>query len=75
MLDSVIQLWTKIGNTSVEGLRKSFLQREGNLEEKEDYYILNVEERAYDVLLDSIPWSFAEIRFPWMAKPMEVSWR
>ncbi|MBP1614197.1 MAG: hypothetical protein H6Q13_1645 [Bacteroidetes bacterium] len=75
MLNSVIQHWSKIGNTSVEGLRESFLKREGKLEEKEDCYMLDVYSKSYDMLLDSIPWSFGIIRFPWMAKTMKVNWR
>lgn len=75
MLDSVIQHWTKIGNTSVEGLRESFLKREGRLEEIEDCYMLDVYSKSYDMLLDSIPWSFGIIRFPWMVKTIRVNWR
>lgn len=75
MLSAVINHWTSIGNTSVEGLRESFLQREGKLEDKEDHYQLSVNEKAYDMLLDSIPWDFKMIRFPWMAEAMIVNWR
>ena len=75
ILNSMIKHWTRLGNTSIEGLRASFLQREGKLEEKEEYYVLNVDNKSYDMLLDSIPWSFSIIRFPWMAKPIRVNWR
>jgi len=74
MLSSVIKHWTATEKTSVEGLRESFLQREGKLEEKEDYYVLNVDNKAYDILLQSIPWSFSIIKFPWMAKTIRVNW-
>lgn len=75
ILNSMMKHWARLGNTSIEGLRASFLQREGKLEEKEDYYALNVDNKSYDMLLDSIPWSFSIIRFPWMAKPIRVNWR
>lgn len=74
MLSAVINHWTSIGNTSVEGLRESFLQREGKLEDKEDYYELNVDNKAYDILLQCIPWNFSIIKFPWMAKTIRVNW-
>lgn len=75
MLKSILQYWDKLRNTSVEGFQQAFLQREGRLEEKEDVYILTVEEKAYDMLLDSISWNFRMIKLPWMEKRMEVKWR
>ena len=74
MLSAVIQNWNTIGNTSVEGFRESFLQREGKLVEEEGYYALNVDNKAYDILLQCIPWSFSIIKFPWMAKAIRVNW-
>ncbi|MDR2084122.1 MAG: hypothetical protein LBP67_03910 [Bacteroidales bacterium] len=75
MLKSVLQHWDKLKNTGIEGFRESFLQREGKSEEKEDAYILTVGDKPYDMLLDSIPWNFRLIKFPWMEKRMEVKWR
>lgn len=75
MLNSIVQHWDKLKNTSAATLREAFLQREGKLEENEDSYIITVEEKAYDMLLDSAPWGFRTIKFPWMEKRMEVKWR
>lgn len=75
LLKAVLQHWDKLKNTSISGLREGFLQRDGKLEEKEDHYILTVEEKAYDMLLDSVPWNFRMIKFPWMEKRIEVRWR
>lgn len=73
LLEGVIQHWNKVKTTA--GLREGFLQREGKLENLEEYYWLTVEEKAYDMLLDGIPWSFKTIKFSWMEKPIQVSWR
>ncbi|MGF1586731.1 MAG: contractile injection system tape measure protein [Bacteroidales bacterium] len=75
LLNAVIQHWTVLGNTSIDGLRLSFLQREGRLEEHEEQYNLNVEQKAYDTLLDHIPWSFHNIGLKWMEKNILVEWR
>ncbi len=75
MLKGALHNWQKLRNTSIEGLRAAFLQRNGKLEEKEDFYQLTVEEKAYDMLLDSCPWNFRNIKFPWMKKMVQVKWR
>lgn len=75
MVESAKNHWDKLKNTSVEGFSQAFFQREGKLEIKEDYYLLTVEEKAYDVLLDSLPWNFRIIKHPWMEKRLEVKWR
>lgn len=74
LLDSVRENWSKMKNTSLRGFRNSFLLREGVLEEKEDHWLLTVEPRAYDVLLDTLPWSYSPVKWPWMAKPIFVKW-
>ena len=74
MLKAIIQQWTIIGNTSLQGLRESFLQRGGRLQFKEDSWHLKVEQKGIDVLLDRIPWSFSVIKHPWMTVPLYVEW-
>ncbi|MDH6313643.1 hypothetical protein M2137_002433 [Parabacteroides sp. PFB2-10] len=69
------QQWQKMKNTSLQSLREAFLIRNGVLEQKENGWHLTVEEKAYDMLLDTIPWSYTPIRFPWMEAPIYVKWR
>ncbi|MHA3787024.1 contractile injection system tape measure protein [Flavobacterium hauense] len=75
LLNAVIQNWSKLSNTSIDGLRGNFLIRNGKLEEHEDFYQLIVEERAYDILLGSLPWSISTVKFSWMEKGINVKWR
>lgn len=85
MISGVKANWDKVKNTSLKGFRDSFIKRRGNLilaEErggptldKGKRWELWVEERAYDVLLDSIPWGFKMVKFPWMNGIIEVKWR
>ena len=75
LLTAVLQNWGKLKNTSTQGLREAFIQRTGKLEEKTDCDLLTVEEKAYDILLDSCPWNFRTIRLPWMERGVWVKWR
>src|SRR5262249_44707249 len=56
LLAAVIQHWDALGDTSVENLRGSFLVRPGKLSQRDGEYLLQVETRGYDVLLDRLPW-------------------
>jgi hypothetical protein len=75
LIRGMVENWKIIGNTSVQGLRESFLQREGRLGLKDDAWHLLVEQRAFDMLLDQIPWSFSIIKHPWMEWVVHVTWR
>ena len=75
LITAMIQNWKIIGNTSAAGFRESFLQREGRLGRKEDAWHLQVEQRAFDMLLDQIPWSFSTIKYSWMDRVIFVQWR
>jgi hypothetical protein len=74
LITSVINHWKVLKSTSQKGFRSSFLQRKGILTEQENSWILQVERKGYDLLLDSIPWSFNMIKFPWMNKMIRVEW-
>ncbi|MGY0615928.1 contractile injection system tape measure protein [Vibrio sp. FJH11] len=75
LLTAMISHWSALGSTSIEGLRTTFLLREGRLLEEEKQWQLNVISGAFDMLLDQIPWSFQTIKYPWMDKPLFVTWR
>jgi hypothetical protein len=75
MLLGVIANWSAIGKTSIQGLRETFLQREGHLYKQEDGWQLHIPSATFDMLLDRLPWSFAMIKFPWMPDPLHVNWR
>lgn len=66
LLSAVIQNWSILKNTSIEGLRKAFLQRKGVIKVRDGDWLLQVERESYDVLLDKIPWSIGVVKLPWM---------
>lgn len=75
MLKGVIQQWGLLGDTSIKGLIDSFLVREGKLWHEEDAWHLEIEQKGYDVLLDSLPWSYSPVKYAWMKKPLYIKWR
>ena len=74
MLRSVIEHWTTIKNTSVDGLRESFLQRSGKLILLEDEWLLQVEQKSFDMLLQQLPWNISMIKLPWMKNLLKTEW-
>jgi hypothetical protein len=74
LLTAVIQHWTALKNTSIDGLRKAFLQREAILRVRDGGWLLQVERATHDVLLDNIPWSIRMVKLPWMEDMIYVEW-
>ncbi len=74
MLSSLIKNWTILKNTSLEGLRTSFFDREGKLFKEEEQWRLIVEQKSYDMLLDHLPYTIAIIKLPWMKDILKVDW-
>lgn len=74
MVEGVKANWPQMGGTSVTGFRHSFILRDGTLEQEEERWLLTVKEKAYDILLETVPWSFRQIRLPWLKKYVQVKW-
>lgn len=75
LVQAIISNWKAIGNTSVNGLRESFLQREGVLSKEDNTWQLQVELKSFDMLLDQLSWSYNTIKYPWMKNVLYVKWR
>ena len=74
LVEAMIGHWKALKNTSIKGLRTTFLQREGKLTRKTGGWLLQVEQKTVDILLEKIPWGFSVIKTPWMQKLMHVEW-
>ncbi len=74
LLAAVTGNWSSIRNTSADGLRETFLQRDGRLQRRDGKWTLTVSRKTVDVLVDQIPWGFAVILHPWMSKELAVIW-
>jgi len=74
LIKAVIQQWDKMKNSSVEGFQGAFLQREGALHETEESWYLRVEQRGYDVIMQTLPWGLGMIKTSWMTKMLNTEW-
>ena len=74
MMAGVKANWPQLSGTSVKGFRQSFIARNGTLEQQEERWWLSVEKKTHDILLESVPWSFKQIRLPWLKKYIQVVW-
>ncbi|MEM9885313.1 MAG: contractile injection system tape measure protein [Bacteroidota bacterium] len=76
LLQHLIQHWTILGNTSVEALRNTFLQRKGKLTYEKAFssWLLQVEKTGYDICVERLPWTISVIKLPWMTERLQVEW-
>lgn len=76
MMQAAIDHWGVIGQASPDGLREGFLQRDGKLENKPQGWVLTVERKTIDILLNRLPfgWSISVVRLPWMKDLLKVNW-
>jgi hypothetical protein len=74
LLSAGISHWSVLRRTSADGLRISFLQRQGLLHDAGAHWQLRVESEAFDVLLAQLPWGISLVRLPWMTKPIFTDW-
>jgi len=73
-LKEIIKNWPSLKNTSIAGLRETFLQRNGILRSAHEKWSLKIERKTVDILRDSLPWPISIIKLPWMDKILYVEW-
>ena len=75
MLQAVIDNWHILKNTSPDGLRAEFLQRDGKLDPHSlGGLTLTVEKKASDILLNSLTWGISLVKFDCMKEIIYINW-
>lgn len=74
LLKAVVHHWKVLKNTSPDGLRESFLQRNGKLSLTDHQHRLIVESGTIDILLNQLPWNYSIIQLPWLKQVFYVDW-
>jgi hypothetical protein len=74
LLQAAIRHWDALRNTSTDGIREAFLQREGKLIISAFEHRLIVESKGQDVLLSHLPWGYGVIKLPWLKHMLWVDW-
>lgn len=76
LLEAVVRHWEVLKNTSPAGLQGNFICREGKLTQKNNGdWLLQVERKSIDILLDHLPWSISMVKLPWMPQMLWVEWQ
>jgi Contractile injection system tape measure protein len=75
VLDAAIGHWGALGGSAPDALRGEFLMRPGMLAVDADGdWLLRVEARTADILLDQLPWGVSLVKLPWMDRLLRVEW-
>lgn len=75
LLTAVCGYWQSLKGSSIQALREGFLLRPGTVEKFEDSWIVKVEGRTIDILMDDLPWELSLIFLPWLDNPISVEWQ
>jgi hypothetical protein len=75
LLAAAIQHWGALRGSSPDAVRGEFLMRPATLTaDVDDGWLLRIESRTVDILLDQLPWSTSMIKLPWMSRLLRVEW-
>ncbi|MEZ4939298.1 MAG: contractile injection system tape measure protein [Saprospiraceae bacterium] len=76
LLEAAVRNWPALKNTSADGLRTGFLQRQGLLtfQENQNRWLLQIERLGRDMLLERLPWTYSLIKMPWLNTAIQVEW-
>jgi hypothetical protein len=75
LLQSVINYWPVMQGTSIGALQETFIRRNGIIESSEGDWIIRVENKTVDILLDELPWSITPLAFSWNNYLIHVEWK
>lgn len=64
----------KMKNLTAAGFQSAWLQREGVLKTQDENFVLHVEAKPYDILLEHLPWSSNMLKMQWMEGILLVEW-
>jgi hypothetical protein len=74
LISAAISQWPILKNTSADGLREGFLQRNGKVFLNNGDICFIVERNAIDALLGYLPWNLSIIKLPWLNELIKVEW-
>lgn len=75
MLQGLLNNWPPLRQSTIANLRGSFIVRDGLLIKQEDKWVLTIDNKPYDILLEQLPYNYSPLKLPWMSKPLHVKWK
>lgn len=74
LIRSTITYWKALREMTNDGFRGSFMHREGILQFKGQFWELRVEQKAFDILMNQLPWGIRTVMLPWLDYSFMVEW-
>ncbi|MEC7784839.1 MAG: contractile injection system tape measure protein [Bacteroidota bacterium] len=74
LIETVLNYWSALKNTTASGLRGQFLTRSGKWVTTDEKSELFIERQTADILLDQLPWGLSMVKLPWLKKMIYVTW-
>jgi len=74
LIQTVLNYWSALKNTTASGLRGQFLSRSGKWVTTGEKIELFIERQTADILLDQLPWALSMVKLPWHKKMIYVTW-
>ncbi|RRB07769.1 contractile injection system tape measure protein [Larkinella rosea] len=74
LVHALIGHWEVLKNTSPEVAQTEFLQRSGILSSEKTHFVVTMDKKSIDVLLQRLPWGIGMIKLPWAEKLIVVQW-
>ena len=74
LVQTVIDQWSILKKSSIEGFRNSFLKRDGILQMNGRDYMIQVERKSFDIILEKLSWGISNIKHPWNNYLIQVEW-
>ncbi|WP_370174018.1 contractile injection system tape measure protein [Leeuwenhoekiella palythoae] len=74
LIQTVLNYWSALKNTTASGLRGQFLARSGKWVTTDEKIELFIERQTADILLDQLPWGLSMVKLPWLKNMIYVTW-
>nr|MBI1230887.1 hypothetical protein [Cytophagales bacterium] len=74
LLNSLLENWPKLKNTSADTVRVEFLQRSGKVLWEGNSLRIIMEKKVQDILLDGLPFNLGMVKLPWRRNLIFVEW-
>ena len=74
LIETVLNYWSTLKNTTASGLRGQFLTRSGKWVTTDEKIELFIERQTADILLDQLPWGLSMVKLPWLKNMIYVTW-
>ena len=74
LLQGVINNWERMEGSTSLAIQKTFFQRDGLLQFKDEHIEVTVQRRGVDILMERINWNISILNLAWMDRPLHIIW-